>query len=172
MNIQRKTLLFPFLLTLFLVLAAPLLLPNFRIAFFIPFLIIVIYQKSLISTLWISCFCGLVLDLISSETHFGLYACSYTLTTGMLYKQRDHFFADSISTLSLMTFFFSVLSTLILCVMMSLFRQESILSIQWVLVDLLFLPLMDSFYAFAIFVFPFYLFGKPIRKGSDYFTSK
>lgn len=171
MNLEKKNIALTFLITLLLLLIGPRLFPNLPLAYVIPFLVIILYKKNFMISLWISCFVGLALDLISSANLFGLYACSYTLTTALLYKQRYHFFADSLSTLPLMTFFYSVLSTLILNIIMFGFEQN-ILSVSLLITDFLFLPFLDATYAFIVYVLPGYLLGKPIRRGSDYFASK
>jgi len=172
MNIENKNLFLVVLVTLFFVLCGPILLPSWRLIFFAPLLVIMYYKKPLVSCLWISCLCGLMLDLLSSQVHFGLYASCYTLTTALLYSQRYNFFADSISTLPLMTFFFSVLSTLIQWGMVYAFEQKSAFSLQWIATDLIYMPFMDASYAFILFVIPNLFFGKRIRRGSDYFVER
>lgn len=169
--LDRKNLQLTFLFTLFLTLTAPVLLPGLHLLFFVPFLIILFYQKPLPTALWASLFCGLILDLLSSHHRLGLNALSYCITTGVLYRQRSHFFADRISTLSVMTFFFSVLSTIFQVVLISALDKGIPLSQKWFIVDLLVMPVCDAFYAFVVFILPALLFGKHHRQGKDYFQN-
>lgn len=171
MNLDRKSLSWTFILTLSLTLWTFPFFPNLRLFFFVPFLIIAYYQKSFIKCLWLSLFCGLIIDMLSSQLRFGTNALNYCLTTLILYPQRYNFFADSKSTLPLMTFFFSLLSSLIQVVLIYIFDQGFPISASWIFNDLLLLPLADAAFAFGCFVLPFALFGKRPRTGKDYFSS-
>jgi cell shape-determining protein MreD len=169
MNLQKKNLLFVFLSALALTLFVPVVFPTLKLVFLAPFLIVLLYKKPLITCLWGSLICGLILDILSPHTRLGLYSMNFTLTTGILYAQRRHFFADKASTLPIMTFFFSVISTVIQGVLLNTFEGPFQISWGWLFSDLIVMPLMDASYAFLIFILPYLLFGKPVRKGKDYF---
>ena len=170
MNIVHKNLIWTFFVALLLNVTIPIIWPSWRLFFFAPFLIILYYQKPLTTCLWGAMLCGLVLDLLSTRTHFGLYALNYALTTLVLYPQQRHFFGDNLSTLPLMTYFFSFLSTLLQSLLMYTFGSPFLISWHWIFADLFLMPLCDSAYAFICFILPWKLFGPPQRKGSDYFT--
>ncbi|MBA3958583.1 MAG: mreD [Parachlamydiaceae bacterium] len=171
MNLERKRIDCALIVTLAAVLCAPVLIPTWPLMFFAPFLIILFYQKSYIACLWASLTAGLVLDLMSSQTHFGLYATSYVATAALLYKQRYNFFADRISTLPLMTFFFSVLATLLQIALIYAFEQKAGgISWHWLLTDLVAMPLLDAGFGFFFFVLPLLLFGRRVRLGKEYFS--
>ncbi|MFQ5728737.1 MAG: mreD [Waddliaceae bacterium] len=169
MNLQKKNLLFAFLGTLLFTLFVPVILPALKLLFFVPFLVILFYRKPLITCLWGSLICGLILDMLSSHSRLGLYAMNFTLTTWILYGRRRHFFADNASTLPIMTFFFSVVSTIIQGILLNTFEGHFQMSWEWLFSDLAVMPLLDASYAFLIFILPYLLFGKPGRKGKDYF---
>ncbi len=171
MNIARKNLGLVFTVSLILFLAMPLFCPQCRFFFFAPFIVILYYQKPFHIALWASIFCGTILDCLSSSTPFGFYALAYALSTIILYEQHRHFFADKMSTLPLMVFFFSVVTTLIQSLLLGLFQRHYLFSWGWVFTDFLFFPLYDGFYAFSIFILPWILFGKRPRKGSEYFSN-
>lgn len=158
--------------TLAALLCFPVLLPHWRLMFFGPFLVILYYQKSFLTCLWTAAACGLLLDLLSSHSHLGLWASNYCLVTALLYPQQRHFFADRISTLPLMTFFFSFLSTFIQGGFFYVFEHEEIFSLSWVVTDLIVMPASDALYAFLCFIFPYFCFGKPQRRGKDYFLER
>lgn len=169
MNLSQKSPFWVFCGTFTALILMPVLLPQVRLLFLVPFLIIVYYQKSYAKALWLSFLCGLILDLLNSHLLFGFYALNYTLTTGILYGQRRNFFADSLSTMPLMAFFFALTSTLIQLLLIYIFDRELALSWKWALTDLFLMPLADALYAFSCFILPFYLFGKKPRRGNDYF---
>lgn len=171
-TLEDKKISIAFGITLIATLCSPVVFSGWRLMFFAPFLIILYYKKSFLTCLWSSCFCGLLLDVLSAHTHLGLYAMNYTVTTGLLYNQRRHFFADSISTLPLMTLFFSLLSTMIQWGLMYAFEQRVFFSWQWVLTDLIYMPVLDALYAFICFVLPSWIFSRSPRRGKDYFSSK
>lgn len=171
MILTQKNLFLVFALCFTLLLAMPLICPSLRLFFLVPFLVILFYQKSFIVCLWGAFGCGLILDLLSSRPHFGLYALDYVFTTAWLYHKRKHFFGDSLSTLPLMVLFFSVLSTVIYALLAYIVEKESFLTWKWLLTDVVVMPLGDAAYAFIVFIAPFVLLGKRLRKGSEYFSS-
>lgn len=172
MNLQKKNLWLVFSACLATLLILPIFFPYLRLQYFVPFLIILIYQKSLIRSLWGSLGCGLFLDLLSVQGHLGLHALTFTACTAILYRQRRHFFADSPSTLPLMTFFYATLATVIELLLLSIFEQPPHLSKLGVVTDLIVMPIGDALFGFVLFILPFYLFGSPIRRGKDYFMEK
>lgn len=168
-SLELKNISFALLITLIATLFVPTVFPSARLLFFAPFLIILIYQKSFLACLWNSLLCGFILDLLSSNPLMGLYAVSFCLTTGLMYGQRRNFFSDSLSTLPLMTYFFSCLSTLLQLALLYIFGQLTAISWEWTLTDLIYLPALDALYAFCIFILPAVVFGRPQRRGRDYF---
>ena len=169
MNLSKKSTRSIFLLSAFLALSVPVLLPSFRILFFAPYLIIICYQKPYISCLWSALLCGIIIDLFSSPSRFGLQALNYCLTTGILWKQKRHFFADRLSTLPVMTYLFGLLSTCIQAIFTPTFTVETSLSWTWIASDLICMPMLDAAYGFTLFILPHLVFGKPQRRGKDYF---
>jgi hypothetical protein len=116
--------------------------------------------------------CGTLLDLFSSYNRLGICGLNYTLTTWILYRQRENFFSDSLTTLPLMTILFSVISTTIQLTLLFPFDRTINLTFLSALHDLIIMPIADGFYAFIIFILPSIAFGKPRRKGKDYFLAK
>jgi rod shape-determining protein MreD len=172
MNLYKKNIKLLFLAALSLSLFMPVFFPAFRIHYFIPFIIVLFYRKPFIACLWGALACGVILDLLSPHGRIGLYAINYTVASAILYQQKRNFFADSLTTLPIMTFFFSVLSTLIQIILINVFEKTMSVSLSWFFKDLLFLPFVDTLFAFCVYILPFALFGKPVRKGKDYFMQK
>jgi rod shape-determining protein MreD len=160
-----------FIICLSLTLLTPPLFPHLRLFFFAPFLIIAAYQKPLPICIWLAFLSGFCIDILSADTHIGIYSFSFCLALFFIYPQKRNFFADSLTTLPIMTFFFSSLSSIFLGVLLYNIEMINIFSWGWALTDLLIMPMADGLYAFCIFILPALLVGKPRRRGKDYFLS-
>jgi rod shape-determining protein MreD len=171
MHLAHKNLYGVFATCAFFLLLSPSVWPSLKLFFWAPFLIILIYQKPFFSCLWGAFGCGLLLDLLSARTLFGMHACNYVLTTALLYERRQNFFGDSTSTLPLMVFFFSLLSTILGALFLYIVEKGFTLSWRWVFIDLVGMPLLDATYAFVVFILPFMLLGRRPRKGREYFSN-
>jgi rod shape-determining protein MreD len=141
----------------------PLLLPRCHLYYFAPYFVVCAYQHSKLALLWRAYLCGVILDLLSSTPFFGLSSLNYCLASWLLYGQTRNFFEDKLSTLPLMTFLFSLLSTLIALILAFFFAQSYPLSCAWMATDLVIMPLADSIYALLVFSLPFQLTYK-LRK--------
>lgn len=172
MNLHKKKLWFVFLISFFLTIWLPALLPQARLYFFAPYLIILLYKRPFIKCLWGALFCGLIVDLLSSYQHLGIHSLNYVLSILLIYKQRRHFFADSPTTLPIMVYLFSALSTAIQLPLLYIFEHKLPITVDWVRTDLLFMPVLDAVIAFSLYILPFWLFGKRSRRGEDYFTEE
>jgi rod shape-determining protein MreD len=149
-----------FLYSLVLFLFLPVLFPSWRFFYFAPLIVFSYYKRPLIFCLWLSLFCGLIVDLFASHTRMGFYALDYCLTTWILHSQAKHFFEDSFSTLPLMTFLFSFVSTLIQASLLYAFGQGFSLSWAWITGDLFWMPLSDALFATFAFRIPLSLLPK------------
>ncbi|CCB86880.1 MULTISPECIES: hypothetical protein [Parachlamydia] len=172
MNLYSKQINSAFLISLLFTFLTPALFHSLRILFFSPFLVILFYKKKLSVCLWSACLCGVIIDLLSSHSRLGIHAFAYVCTTWILFGFKRHFFADSLSTLPIMTFFFSVLTSTILLLLVYTFEKNIHIHPNWILTDLIFFSALDALYAFCIFILPAWLFGKPIRKGREYFRER
>lgn len=171
LNLDSKRLDFAFAFCLALSLATPALFAQLRLTFFAPFLVIVCYQKPLPACLWFAFVCGIILDLFSSYTRFGMHALDFCLTLLILYPQRRNFFADSLTTLPVMTFLFASLSSLIMAILLYAIEMKNIFSLLWIVADVILLSIADAAYAFFCFILPPLVAGKPRRTGKDYFLT-
>ncbi len=157
---DRKTLLFLFFLAFIPFLLSPALLPKLRLTFWAPFIVFCYYRFPLIICLWISLACGLSIDLISSTHSFGMHMLAYSVTTGLLYGRKKFFFEDEITTIPLLTIFFSLAWTVIQASLVHLFGGNLGISLAWVFTDLIIMPLLDGLYAFVWFTVPLILWNK------------
>lgn len=171
MSLYRYRLILLGIITLTATLLMPAIAPKVRLMYFAPFLVIAYYQKSLVTSIALSLACGLVLDLLAADVRFGIHAMNYSLTTMLLYGQRKHFFADYISTLPIMVFFFAVISTCIEVFLQYLMQKSGGFTWQWMLYDLTLMPGFDAAYAFSCFTATTLLFSKKQKLGKDYFSS-
>lgn len=169
LSLDGKRLRYTFILCAICLVIFPAIIPQLRLTYFAPFLIIACYQKSLKACLWLALGVGVLLDLLSSQTRLGLYAFDYCLTIALLYPQRRNFFADSITTLPIMVFLFAFLSTVIMAILLYSVETRNVFSWPWVFTDLICMPLLDALYAFVLFTLPSTIFGRTPRRGKDYF---
>lgn len=170
-NLDKKNLRVIFFITFFLTIASPSLFPSIRLFYFAPFLVVANYQCRMQTVLWLAVLCGMIIDLLSSAPRLGIDAMSYFISMIILYRQKKNFFADSVSTLPLMTCLFSSLSMLITGFLLYIIDMQNIYSWKWLLTDVIIYPLVDAFYAFGLFILPAMLLGKRIRSGKDYFLT-
>ena len=140
-----------FFLALITALFGTALLPNVRLMAFAPFLALLYMRKSFVTSLWIACLSGLLIDLLASQHRFGIYGLGYCLITVLLYSQRKHFFDDKPLGLALFTALISFFST-----SLQLIVFERGISLTWKLActDLIGMPLLDAVYAFVWFTCP------------------
>jgi len=143
----------------FLFALAPILflspwLPQWNLTYFAPFIVICFYKKPFETCLWLSLICGLIMDLLSSQRHLGLYSLNYCLATALLYSQKQHFFEDSLSTVPIMCFLFALLTAVIQVPLHTLFESKVTLAKDWWLNDLVLMPMVDALYGFVLFTLP------------------
>lgn len=150
---------FALLCTLF----GPIFFPGLHLLYFAPYLVICFYQYSRIEVLWRAFGCGILLDLLSSAPFFGFSSLKFCLVTLALFGQTRNFFEDKLSTLPLMTFLFSFLTTAISVLLTLFFGNGFPLSIKWVATDLIIMSAADALYALLVFSLPFELTYK-LRK--------
>lgn len=157
MNLRHKNLLLSFI-AMFIFSLMGMAFSSVRLNFFAPFLIICYYQKSYPKALQYSILSGCLIDLFSSPLRFGLHALNYSLTTVCIYHQKRNLFADNLTTLPLMTFLFSFVSTLIQLILNFIFAKPIALSFAFIFTDLLLMPSMDALFSFCWFIFPSLIF--------------
>src|SRR5262245_6915899 len=98
-------------IALFCTFFGPILFPQLHLSYLTPYLVICFYKYSRIGVLWRAFMCGIILDALSSSSFFGFSSLNFCLVSFLLYGQTRNFFEDKLSTLPLMTFLFSFLST-------------------------------------------------------------
>ena len=143
--------------TLLTLLLGPLFTPKIHLFYCAPYLIISLYRLPLTSALWRAYACGILIDLLSSSPLFGLTSLNYCFAIWLLHGQTRHFFEDKLSTLPLMTFLFSLLSTVLSLIFAFFSGHTYPLSKLWAVTDLIMMPLADALYALLLFSFPFEL---------------
>ncbi len=146
----------PLKLTLALGILATLLFPTFHLLFLAPYLVLCYYSYSRFKVLWRALGCGLFVDLLAAGPELGLNSLTFVMTSWILYGQNRNFFRDKVTTLPLMTFFFSVLATLLGAIFNFFFSHGVHLSASWAFTDLLVMPLCDAAFA-ALFAMSFHL---------------
>lgn len=126
------------------------LFPSLKLFTFLPFLIIALYKKPLLSALWMALGIGLLFDLFSGAETFGRWAIAYTACLYLLSPLKRFFFEDSLTTLPLLSALYSLLLTLWM--------------LSFSLSDLLLYPLFDALFALLIFTLPMRLLPRQMRR--------
>lgn len=171
MHLREKNLKALFIVASLLALFLPTLFPSMKLGYFFPPIVVTFYQRPLSSALWFSMAAGVFIDLLSDQQRIGLTAAIYILTTLIIYPQRVNFFADKISTLPLMVFFYGFTASSIEAACYSVAFHLSPFSMRWIVTDLVVMPAFDALYGFLLVVFPSLIFSKRERKGRDYFMN-
>lgn len=141
--------------------------PSFHLVPFAPFFALLCNKKNKFACLWIACGCGLIMDLLCSDTRFGFYAFNYSLTLFLIYPQRHHFFEDKPLSLALLTAIISALSTFFQLVLFCLFSSNFPLLWKQFITDCAIMPLLDALYAYTCFYLPlqtYFLLRKDVHR--------
>ena len=147
-----------------LTLLVELLFPSIGEALWAPFLVDTFYRKNKINALIWALAAGILPELLSPHTPFGLFSLVYVMSTFLLYDKKQYFFIDHLTTLPLMTFFFSAISTLLLALLVQL-----PLSLSWAASDLIFRPFLIGIISFLLYTLPQWFFSPKRRAGKEYF---
>ncbi len=104
------------------------------------------FEKDLHRSLYMALFCGALVDLFSSQTHFGITIINYTLTTLLIHRLKWRLNPHKIYSIFIFTLLFSFTSTTLSLLMSDLpFQLKE---------GLLISPLLDALYAFIWFSCP------------------
>ena len=164
MKDERLCLIITFLFALLPALVVPAIAPHLKLAFFVPFLVLMLYHTLLRHALWTALACGIIMDLLSSHPRLGLHALTYCATLTILYKIKRQFFVDQWTTLPLMTYIFSAVATLMQIMILLFFSPSLSISWQWILVDVGLMPFLDAIYALIWFAYPAWLLKRCPRR--------
>ncbi len=151
---MRKQFYFSFALALLVALFGSAFIPSIRLFAFAPFLALIFMRLALLPSLWIAAATSLLIDLLSSEMHFGAFSLIYCLTTLLTYHQKRHFFADKPLALSLYTALISVVASSL--ELFFRYALDSPLPLNWMMIatDVFGMSVLDALYAFICFTCP------------------
>lgn len=120
-------------------------IPN--LTFFAPLLVTLFHRRPLISVLWISFACGLILDLFSPQPRLGIYALQYSLTSAVLYQYRHLLFEDRPSSVPIMTAVYSMLAAILGLCIVSILGTGAHFSRHWLMHRIVLQPINDLVFA-------------------------
>jgi rod shape-determining protein MreD len=149
MNIK---VIFSFLCATLVTFFSSAILPQIKPQFFTPFLVISFFNLSFLSSLWLACLGGVIVDLFSS-THLGLHALIYTLCSALFYRQKKYF-KDTPINIAIYATLISLANTFLNVILLFVFEKGISLSFIWFWTDFIGLSLLDGFYAFLLFALP------------------
>lgn len=169
MDLARRDLYIALAIALGSMLLLPPFLGDIDLLYLAPFLIIFWHQNSILKSAWMAWLCGLVPDLFSDQ-RFGVFAVIYTLVTFLLYRQKRHFFSDSIFTIPAMCFCFSCITFFCVWGWQQMDVGGEGKSLGAIFAWILSVAFFNAIYAFLIFGLPFLWLGDRRRRGGDYFS--
>ncbi len=155
-----------------LAMVVPFIFSSTTLIYFAPFIILTFYRCPFNRCLWWAFLCGLFFDLFSSQTPLGTYALNYCLTVFLIYRSKDHFFQDALSTLPVITFFFTCCSNLIQGFLFYALGLPFFFTWDWVKSDLFLVPLFTALYAILAFTLPSLTFSILSRRHRLFRLSK
>ncbi|MDR2539959.1 MAG: hypothetical protein LBC45_05150 [Chlamydiales bacterium] len=151
-------LLYVFLVTLLCTLFSTAVYPQIHLIPFTAFFALLYLRTSLVSSLWVTLGCGLLLDSINSDLRFGFYALNTCLTTLLLHRQKKHFFEERLHSICLLTGLISTSMTIFQWIFYCVTHLEWNLSWKFILIDFTLLPICDTLAAFLWIYLPIVLF--------------
>ena len=140
-----------FLLALFFA-----LISLFPVLPFAPYLAILYRRSEWIKALWVSTFCGLILDLLGVSP-FGLHALQMLLVTASVYRFRIYF-VDKPIGLASYTAIISLTLTLFSRFSLILYDSRLPFTFKGLITDFILMPLGDALYGFLFFSCPLILY--------------
>jgi len=105
-----------------------------------------------------------MMDLLSSDARFGLYALNFFCTTLIIFRVRSHFFETNPLSLSLFSSLIAALSTALHILILIAFGAHLKLTLISLFADLFLMPLVDGLYAFFWFTLPLFLYNRLSEK--------
>lgn len=149
---MKPSLVFSFALATFLMIFSSSIFPSFKPVFYAPFLVISFFNLGFGATLWLSCLCGLAVDLFSSS-HFGLHALTYVICAFIFYRQR-RFFKEAPINIAIFSSIISLFYTIANAALLFLFDSGIKMNFLGLTTDFVVLPLFDGLYALLCFALP------------------
>ncbi len=129
--------------------------------FFAPPLVMLITMGTLMQTMTTSLIIGCFLDIATHSPRLGFIALSYLLTSYTLYSCKRLLTHDSFVSLPLLTYIFSMLTSLFHIIIAFLFDIPlPSQTAAWIIQDAFLMPLFDVAYAIFVFSLPHYLFSR------------
>lgn len=148
-----------FLLSVMALIFQSVLFPKISILAFAPFLALSILRTKISQALWLACFSGMVMDLISNDP-IGVHALNYVLSTTLLFKLKKHLLFEDPFHISVLSTIFSSVITFFGLFLLFLFDRRVPIEGKWILLDLFGMPVVDGLFAFVWFTAPLTLFSK------------
>ena len=167
-----KRVIIAFLLSFIAFFIFDIFFPRLHLTYFAPFLIITYYEKDKTSALWLSLVCGLIIDCLSSQAYFGIFALNYCLTTMLIYEFKPFFFEDAITTIPVMTSCFCFFSTILHFILLHIFDIGFTMTWKWLAIDAIMMSIVDGLYGLALFVIPFLFIKRGKINRSKYVFNK
>ena len=147
------------------------LMPAATLLVFAPFVALCAMKMGLRGSLWLAALAGCVVDLFS-EDPIGLHALNYVLAAAAVYRWRKRFSYEEPLHLGIYTAAISFLSTLLQLFLLFLFDRRVPIQGQWVVIDLVCMPIADGIYGLVWLWGPLWVVRKVRHKWVIYCLRK
>lgn len=154
---DHKSLLFPTILGILATVFANAFFPFAAINTLAPLIALAVYRNDLRSTIWVACWLGLILDLLNSQTRFGVQAIFCVIAAITAYSQRRHFYEDKPLAFALFSTLISALLSIQQMIYLTAIDRHFSLSLKMFACDALLLSCLDGAYALIWFYTPMHI---------------
>lgn len=166
---SKYKILFLFIYSLFPLLFWPAIVQTTHLSFFAPFLCILFYKCSIITTLFLSMLCGMMLDLFTGNGVVEVQTLSLITSSAILYRLKTFFFEDGLTTIPILSYFYGVLHHLTLLIFLSTTHLPK-LSIPQVLEHIFVFPLWNIPFTIFWFGLPIYFLRRRPGRSKETFS--
>lgn len=142
----------------------------FRLHYFIPPLVIAVYQRSSPACLLFALLCGLCMDIVCASGRFGVYPFAYMCSVTVLIRCKSYFFSDSLSTLPVLTGIGAAVASIALLLVSTVSGRYTGIGMHLIITDGILMSLLDAGYSYFVFILPAVVLGKRRRGAKEYFN--
>lgn len=128
--------------------------PWLHVQLFFPLLALIALRSSRIKTAWCAALLGVLIDVLGATNQLGLHAAIFTAVAMILYSYRRYFFEEKCLPFTLYASIFGVLASFLAALAITFKGMRFTWSLDFIAIDLLFLPLCDAWIGWILFVAP------------------
>ena len=144
----------PLVMTLLAFLLLPHVFPKVKLTYIAPLLTLTALTAATPKVYRYALLGGALLDLLSSDSHFGFFILSCLFATWVVHSQRHNFFADKLWGLTIYTVLFSIAKIVFEIVILAIFASLPPFDWKGICSECIIMSVVDGFYALIFFTGP------------------